>query len=276
MIIPARESCGGMTLMDEARPTYYAVIPADVRYDEHIPANAKLLYGEISALIGADGCCFASNAYFASVYKMSERTISGLISKLQEHNYIDVVLKKDPKTGQVLRRLIYLKVSSTDERPLEEIFHTPGKSFREGIENFFQDTNLSNTVKKKVKKENTPKVTPEPLTDEQLRDAVIAAITKIAQPSWSKDVKNEMFKWVMEMYNPDRVVKKAHPVRSQKSVDAMFQKLSKYGGTNPDIMICMLCSAIEAGWQGVQPPNGNMNAVVNQKPKQEEREYRCV
>ena len=45
---------------------------------------------------------------------MSERTISGLISKLQEHNYNDVVLKKNPKTGQVLRRLIYLKVSSTD------------------------------------------------------------------------------------------------------------------------------------------------------------------
>lgn len=54
--------------MDENRPGYYAVIPADVRYDDQIPANAKLLYGEISALIGADGFCYASNSYFMKIY----------------------------------------------------------------------------------------------------------------------------------------------------------------------------------------------------------------
>lgn len=130
--------------MEEDRPGYYAVIPADVRYDDRIPANAKLLYGEISALIGADGFCYASNAYFASLYKLSERTVSGLIGKLQENKYIEIVLKKDPKTGQVVKRQIYLKVSSCDARPLEEIFYTPRKYFREGIEKIFQDTNLSN------------------------------------------------------------------------------------------------------------------------------------
>ena len=40
--------------MDDVRPGYYAIIPADVRYDDGIPPNAKLLYGEISALIGDD------------------------------------------------------------------------------------------------------------------------------------------------------------------------------------------------------------------------------
>lgn len=130
--------------METMRPSYYAVIPADVRYDENLPPNAKLLYGEITALAGATGFCYASNAHFASLYKMSERAISGLLGKLQEQKYIEIILEKDPQTGQVIRRQIFLRVSSRDERPLENIFHTPRKYFREGIENFFQEINSSN------------------------------------------------------------------------------------------------------------------------------------
>ena len=130
--------------MEVKRPGYYAVIPADVRYDENLPPNAKLLYGEITALVGADGFCYASNAHFASLYKMSERTISGLLGKLQEQKYIEIVLDKDPKTGQVIRRQIFLRVSSCDERPLEKFFYTPRKYFREGVEKIFQENNLSN------------------------------------------------------------------------------------------------------------------------------------
>ena len=54
-----------------------------------------------------------------------------------------VVLEKDTKNGQVIRRQIFLRVSSSDERPLENIFYTPRKYFREGIENIFQYTNTS-------------------------------------------------------------------------------------------------------------------------------------
>ena len=129
--------------MEVCRPSYYAVIPADVRYDEDLPANAKLLYGEIAALVNANGFCYASNAFFASVYKMSERTISGLLGKLQEQKYIEIILEKDPNTGQVIQRKIFLRVSSCDERPLEEIFYTPRKYFREGIEKIFQESNSS-------------------------------------------------------------------------------------------------------------------------------------
>ena len=138
--------------METKRPSYYAVIPADVRYDDDLPANAKLLYGEIAALVGPDGFCYASNAYFAAVYKMSERTISGLIGKLQERNYIEIVLQKDTKTGQIVKRQIFLKVSSCDERPVEKIFYTPRKYFQEGIEKIFYYTNLSNT--------NNPPISP--------------------------------------------------------------------------------------------------------------------
>ena len=36
-------------------PSYYAVLPAKVRYDPDLPPNAKLLYAEITALAGEHG-----------------------------------------------------------------------------------------------------------------------------------------------------------------------------------------------------------------------------
>lgn len=258
--------------MENERPGYYAIIPADVRYDEQIPANAKLLYGEISALIGAEGYCFASNQYFADVYGCTPVTVARLITKLEEAGYIKREIERD-QSGQITRRKLFLSVSAPEIHPLNNFDNTPKQNCGEGINKNVKDTDLSITDIKESKKRKNKSSRPEPLTDEQLRTVVVEAISAIAEPTWSRETKNDLYKWVMALYDPNRTVKKAHPVRSKLSVDGTFRKLKQHGGDNPDIMIWMLCSAIEAGWQGVQAPSSNFAQSPPSAPSRRDEEW---
>ena len=59
----------------ENKKNYYAIIPADVRYNKNLTPNAKLLYGELTALSNKEGYCWASNSYFAELYKVSNASV---------------------------------------------------------------------------------------------------------------------------------------------------------------------------------------------------------
>ena len=79
--------------MKEEKPNYYAVIKAEVRYCERLSPNAKLLYGEITALCNKEGFCWASNKYFADLYDVKNRTICGWIKELKDNDFISYNLK---------------------------------------------------------------------------------------------------------------------------------------------------------------------------------------
>ena len=76
--------------MVEEKPNYYAVIPAEVRYDEKLKFSEKVLYGEITALTNYSGECYASNNYFARLYNTTPQAISKWINNLKEQEYIDI------------------------------------------------------------------------------------------------------------------------------------------------------------------------------------------
>lgn len=94
--------------MEEQLKSYYAIIPAEVRYDEDLPPNAKLLYGEITSLCNEKGYCWASNQYFADLYHSSISAVQKWVSALVKKGYINLELVYKEGTKQVLHRKLYI------------------------------------------------------------------------------------------------------------------------------------------------------------------------
>ena len=142
---------------------YYAIIPAIVRYDNHLNGNAKLLYGELTALANEKGYCWATNQYFANLYNVSKRTIISWLKQLEERNYIKMQIFYKPNSKMVDRRHIYILPYPTDTEfytPSEENFITYGKNHQEGDEenfttpseeNFTENNTLNNNTKNNTK-----------------------------------------------------------------------------------------------------------------------------
>lgn len=79
---------GGLIIME--RPSYFAVIPASVRYDERLKPSEKILYAEITALINIKGYCYATNQYFSKLYGVHKNSISIWINNLIKCGYLKV------------------------------------------------------------------------------------------------------------------------------------------------------------------------------------------
>lgn len=168
--------------MEEQQKAYYAIIPANVRYDKDLVPNAKLLYGEITALCNEKGYCWASNQYFAELYNVSDRTIKNWISQLTDKGYIQRSVKYREGTKEIEQRKLFIG--------RENNFTTPGNYFPDPRENNFttpseknfpvNNTSINNTFnntyiykgKKKQKSETVNSVIAEYTESKDLQDAL--------------------------------------------------------------------------------------------------------
>ena len=104
------------TIMKE-HPAYYAILPANVRYDKGLKPMEKIIYAEITALSNKDGFCSASNRYFAELYDASEETVSRWVSRLNDAGYVAVLITRN-ELKQVIGRQIF-------PEPLDKKVNTP-------------------------------------------------------------------------------------------------------------------------------------------------------
>lgn len=142
----------------EIQKSYYAIIPANVRYDKELPANAKLLYGEITALCNEKGYCWAGNDYFAKLYQVSKTSVSKWISKLIEQGYITSELIYREGSKEILHR--YIRIVND---PTQEKLKRSETKVKEPIKEKLKDNNtVNNTLN------NTNNIDKEVLPETQL------------------------------------------------------------------------------------------------------------
>lgn len=124
--------------MEENKKSYYAIIPANVRYSNITP-NAKLLYGEITALCNEKGYCWATNEYFANLYGVSKTSVSLWIKELIDHGFVESTLKYKENSKEIERRILTIE-------PIKENLNTYLRNLKGGIKENLKENNTFNNT----------------------------------------------------------------------------------------------------------------------------------
>lgn len=134
--------------------SYYAVIPAIVRYDRELTGNAKLLYGEITALCNEKGYCWATNQYFAELYGVNKKTITQWIKQLEKQKYIETKLHYKENSKEIANRFIFLlpfpvegNLYQNEPSPREKNLPTSPQKSNDPREKKVRDNNTFNNTK---------------------------------------------------------------------------------------------------------------------------------
>ena len=230
-------------------PAFDAIIPAPVRYCEELRANAKLLYGEIRALSGPYGYCWATNGYFAELYGMNERSIARLISQLEKLKFITIKVTRD-ELGHVNGRRIYIGCGFPEPEN-DTLTHMTKKSAcmtKKSVltdQKVIQDINKNNITRKgdacAPAREKTQK---DAAAREELRAWAI--------DRFGTDAEADLIPALMSFCDSRQARKK--PLPNGRAVTALDNKLMRYSRSgNIAVMLELLDKAILHGWDSVYP-----------------------
>ena len=130
-------------------PTYYAILPAVVRYDRELTDKAKRLYAEISALSNKTGQCWAGNTYFSKLYDVTPRTITRTIKELVDKGYL--FSRLEYKGKEVSKRILSLIPLECKELVVTQMSVPPlTKMSIPHDKNVLDNTTSVNTTRKEI------------------------------------------------------------------------------------------------------------------------------
>lgn len=160
--------------MNEDKPNYYSITPANVRYDKSLPMGARFMYGEITALTKKDGYCWAGDSYFAELYEVTNTTIQNWLRALERKGYISRKRIYKEGTKQIKNRYIRLFDTPTQNNlgtyvknindPTQNNLGTYPKNIKNPTQNNLRDS-ITSTITSTTTNNNKPSKPPKPVAD---------------------------------------------------------------------------------------------------------------
>ena len=225
-----------------AQPGYWAILPAGIRYDDRIPANAKLLYAEISSLTGKTGYCFAPDSYFAGLYQLTERTIRSLLKALEENGYIRVE-REAGEHNRTAERRIYAGLNPLAGAPasLEKNFQT-GPPVRKKFSGSLEENFQTNIIYQEILS-----ITPIAPSKEALLRKLSPEIAQALAAA--SDRKPELLTAWLD-FAETRAAKRS-PIKTVRTVELLDKKLRTLSRCDTGTAVQILEQSIERGWTGL-------------------------
>lgn len=208
-------------MSEEQLKSYYAIIPANVRYDPDLTPNAKLLYGEITALTNEKGYCWATNKYFANLYKCTPQAISKWTKILEKKNYITIKYVYKDNSKEIDQRIICLvdKVSTNINGVSTNVSEV--------------STNDEEGYQQKVKENNT------------------SSNNTFNNTYYINKELNDLFIDFLKMR------KQLKAVNSERAINSLLKTLSQY---DDDTKFKMIENSITNSWKGIFPLKENKSS----------------
>lgn len=252
-------------MSEDFKPAFYAIIPADVRYDSSLKPNAKLLYGEITALCNEKGYCWAGNEYFAKLYGVNLKTISSWISQLVSKKYLDRKMVYKPGTKEIDSRILRLPMPYP--LPIKNGIPSP------------QNNGEGETPQNEDVTEQKSKSTPS---------------TKKRIPLHQKAEENNTYEYIHEVFNNNKFLKKNEKFiplvvkwvtykkqeknqryKTVESLTSWIKKLIKFSAGDLKIAEEIVETSMANLWEGIFKPNSNNRTkpvTVNFTPQEEKEQ----
>ena len=219
----------------EEKPNYYAIIPAEVRYDNDLRANEKLFFGEIVALSNTTGVCNASNNYFANLYGVVPSAISKWVKDLEEKEYISVEYIKNGK--EIVERKIVITG-----------IHKYDKVFTKVVEGYSQKNNRG--YSQKLKENNTSNINNTSINNKK---------ENIKRKDYFNDKElNNLFYEFLDL----RIKLKAK--NTDRAITLLLNELNKY---DDKTKIQMINNSIMNSWKSVYEIKGSYKKENKQLPE---------
>jgi len=283
--------------------SYYAILPANVRYDNRLCANEKLLYSEVTALSNEKGFCWATNSYFADLYKVSKGCISKWVASLVKLGYLKIKLNYKPDTKEVISRHLTLATppmvnsddtpmvnlnhtyTSNNDDPMVNLNHTPIVNLMQGNNTLYNNKiNNTNNIEKNFEESEFLELNK--LEDEKNFTQTESSLKK-EKNSAKKEKKTELEKSFEEAYNQfykkimksegDALFGKWERV-ALKEIIEKCKKLTPAGQTEIDLWRVIVSieswQTMEKFWQdkfGIKQLNNNFDSIFYQMKNHRER-----